>query len=104
LYQQPSVPQEFRTSFDYDVQELVNNMRKMNQAIDTLAVQLKQALSDQDRIRGLEATIRDLEGDLRDWKERSQNAEKTLANISGRSDEDMRTIQVCVPLVMSSVL
>lgn len=95
LYQQPSVAQEFRTSFDYDVQELVNNMRKMNQAIDTLAVQLKQALSEQERIRGLEATIRDLEGDLSDWKERSQNAEKTLANISGRSDEDMRTIQVC---------
>jgi hypothetical protein len=95
LYQQPSVPQEFRTSFDYDVQELVNNMRKMNQAIDTLAVHLKQALSEQDRIRGLGATVRDLEGDLKDWKERTRNAEKTLANVSGRSDEDMRTIQVC---------
>ena len=95
MYRQTSIPQEFLTSFDYDVQELMNNTVKMNQAIDHLASELKKALAEQERIRGLEATIRDLEGDLRDYKERSQNAEKTLASIAGRSDEDMRTIQVC---------
>jgi chromosome segregation ATPase len=103
LYRQTSIPQEFLTSFDYDVQELMNNTVKMNQAIDNLAGELKKALAEQERIRGLEATIRDLEGDLSDYKERSQNAEKTLASIAGRSDEDMRTIQVCHPFHFMSL-
>ncbi|KAK4155058.1 hypothetical protein C8A00DRAFT_42288 [Chaetomidium leptoderma] len=93
MYRQPSIPQEFLTSFDYDVQELMNNTVKLNQAVDNLAAELKTAKGEQENIRGLEATVRGLKGDLKEYKERSQNAEKTLGSLAERSDEDMRTIQ-----------
>jgi predicted RNase H-like nuclease (RuvC/YqgF family) len=103
MYGQNVIPPEFLKSFDYDVQELINNTVKMNQAVDRLTAELKKALAEQERVRTLESTIRNLEGDLKDWKERSQNAEKTLASIAGRSDEDMRTIQVCNILISCSL-
>lgn len=103
MYGQNVIPQEFLKSFDYDVQELMNNTVKMNQAVDRLTAELKKALAEQERVRILESTIRNLEGNLKDWKGRSQNAEKTLASMVGRSDEDMRTIQVCHPLISCSL-
>jgi hypothetical protein len=97
LYRQPGVAQEFLTSFDYDVRELMSNTVKMNQALDTLADELEKAKAEKESIRGLEATIRDLEGDLKDYKKRAENAETTLKSVAGRSEEDMRTIQVRNP-------
>ncbi|KAH6613334.1 hypothetical protein F5144DRAFT_616306 [Chaetomium tenue] len=93
MYSQNAIPPEFLKSFDYDVQELMSNTVKMNQAVDRLTAELKKALTEQERVRTLESTIRNLEADLSDWKSRSQNAEKTLSCIAGRSDEDVRTIQ-----------
>ncbi|EAQ91640.1 predicted protein [Chaetomium globosum CBS 148.51] len=93
MYSQNEIPPEFLKSFDYDVQELMSNTVKMNQAVDRLTAELKKALTEQGRVRTLESTIRNLEADLSDWKSRSQNAEKTLSCIAGRSDEDVRTIQ-----------
>ena len=95
MHAQNAIPPEFLKSFDYDVQELISNTVKMNQAVDRLTAELKKALTEQERVRTLESTIRNLEADLSDWKSRSQNAEKTLSSIAGRSDEDVRTIQVC---------
>ncbi|KAL2184839.1 hypothetical protein L209DRAFT_773255 [Thermothelomyces heterothallicus CBS 203.75] len=93
MYRQNSIPHDFLLSFDYDVQELMNNTVKMNQAVDQLAAELKKDPDECERIPSLEATIRGLESDLKDWKERALNAEKTLAGIAGRADEDMKTIQ-----------
>jgi hypothetical protein len=94
LYRQTAVAQEFLTSFDYDVRELMSNTVKMNQALDTLADELEKAKDKLERIRGLEATIRDLEGDLKDYKKRAETSENTMASIVKQSEEDMRTIQV----------
>ncbi|KAH6851260.1 hypothetical protein B0I37DRAFT_404900 [Chaetomium sp. MPI-CAGE-AT-0009] len=93
MYNQSAIPQEFLQSFDYDVQALMGNTVNMNEAVDRLTAELKKAFADQERIHTLEATNRSLAADLKEWKERCQNAEKTLASIAGRSDEDMRTIQ-----------
>lgn len=81
-------------AFDYDVQELMHNTVKMNEAVDKLAAELKKAIGEQERIRGLEATVRDLERDLAEYKERAQSAERTLASLASRTEEDMRAIQV----------
>ncbi|KAK4120026.1 hypothetical protein N657DRAFT_580707 [Parathielavia appendiculata] len=93
MYRQIAIPQEFLTSFDYDVEELMKNTVKMNQALDSLADELKKTKAEQERVRSLEATIRGLEGDLEDYKKRAENSEKALASIAGRADEDMRAIQ-----------
>ncbi|KAL2157827.1 hypothetical protein VTH06DRAFT_5096 [Thermothelomyces fergusii] len=96
MYRQDSIPLDFLLSFDYDVQELMNNTVKMNQAADRLAAELKKGPDGDERVPSLEATIRGLESDLKDWKERALNAEKTLASIAGRADEDMKTIQASI--------
>ncbi|KAL2195700.1 hypothetical protein P885DRAFT_40155 [Corynascus similis CBS 632.67] len=93
MYRQNLIPRNFLLSFDYDVQELMNNAVKMNQAADQLAAELKKALAKQESNGNLEATVLRLEADVRDWKERALNAERTLAGIARRSDEDMKTIQ-----------
>ena len=95
MYHQPSVPKEFLMAFDYDVQELIHNTVKMNEAVDKLAAELKKAIGEQERIRGMEVTIRDLERDLADYKQRAQSAERTLASLASRTEEDMRAIQAC---------
>ncbi len=95
MQRQSAIPKEFLKSFDYDVHELMNNTATMNQVVDDLAAQYKKVLNVLERVSGLEATIRALEGDVSDYKERAQNAEKAVSSLASRSDEDMRTIQVC---------
>jgi len=104
MYRQNLIPRNFLLSFDYDVQELMNNAVKMNQAADQLAAELKKALAKQESNGNLEATVLRLEADVRDWKERALNAERTLAGIARRSDEDMKTIQVCFSHFFYSLL
>lgn len=93
MHRQGVVPHDFLMSFDYDVQELMNNTVKMNQAVDELAAELKKDPEENERIQYLEATIRNLESDLNDWKERALTAEKTVTDLAGQADEDMKTIQ-----------
>ncbi|KAL2155552.1 hypothetical protein VTH82DRAFT_294 [Thermothelomyces myriococcoides] len=93
MHRQGVVPHDFLMSFDYDVQELMNNTVKMNQAVDELAAELKKDPEENERIQCLEATIRNLESDLNDWKERALTAEKTVTDLAGQADEDMKTIQ-----------
>lgn len=77
------------------MQELVSNTAKMNQAIDTLAAELKKALTEQQRIRELETAIRGLHDEVQEWKQRHTECKNVVTSLAARSDEDMRTIQVC---------
>ncbi|KAL1837164.1 hypothetical protein VTJ49DRAFT_4194 [Mycothermus thermophilus] len=94
LYAQPGVPKEFLTAFDYDVQELMNNTVRMNQAIDIMAEEIKKsAFSYEQRITARNDKIRELEYELQQWQNRHENSERTVASMLNRSEEDMRTIQ-----------
>ncbi|KAL2134056.1 hypothetical protein VTI74DRAFT_1112 [Chaetomium olivicolor] len=97
LQRQAAIALDFLVSFDYDVQELMNNLIKMSQMMDGLATEAKKLQLELEGIegdkRGLEATIRDLEGDVKDWKERYQKSETLMSSLAVRSEEDMRTIQ-----------
>ncbi|KAK4101881.1 hypothetical protein N658DRAFT_523542 [Parathielavia hyrcaniae] len=97
MYRQNAIPKEFLMSFDYDVEELMKNTVTMNKSLDSLADELKKKKArpdgEQECARGLEARIRDLEGDLEDSRKREENSQRALANIAARADEDLRAIQ-----------
>ncbi len=76
----------------------MSNTATMNQAVDELAAQYKNVVNVLEGVSGLEATIRGLEGDVSEYKERAQNAEKAVSSLASRSDEDIKTIQVS-PLI-----
>ncbi|KAK3899437.1 hypothetical protein C8A05DRAFT_18131 [Staphylotrichum tortipilum] len=88
LYAQKTVPHDFLCSFDFDVHELVKTMGRMGEAVDELSTQLKRASSGGDQGR-----VRALESDVAEARERAQNAERVLAGLAGRADEDLRAIQ-----------
>lgn len=71
----------------------------MNQMMESLAAEVGKASVNCERLEGakraLEASVRDLEGDIKDWKQRYQKSENLISSLGVRSDEDMRTIQVC---------
>ena len=73
----------------------MGNTATMSQVVDDLAAEYRRVLGVLERVSGLEGTIRGLEGAVSDYKERAQNAEKALSSLASRSDEDMKTIQVC---------
>lgn len=91
MYRQGLVPRDFLISFDYDVQELVNNTVKLNQSADVLAGELKDA---QLECKSLQAKISDLERDIQSWEERHEHLETAQSRLAARSSEDMKTIQV----------
>jgi hypothetical protein len=95
MYRQPAVPTDFLASFDYDLQELVGNTVKMDQAVDTLAAELKNALADLDRVRELEATIQDLRREVEAWKQRHAECKHAATTMAARNEEDIRRIKVC---------
>lgn len=66
----------------------------MSEAVDELGTHLKKASSGGDQGR-----IRALESDVADARERAQNAERVLAGLAGRADEDLRAIQVSASLL-----
>ncbi|SPQ20552.1 3c1c125b-bded-4642-9d05-df9f32c32def [Thermothielavioides terrestris] len=93
MYRQPAVPTDFLASFDYDLQELVGNTVKMDQAVDTLAAELKNALADLDRVRELEATIQDLRREVEAWKQRHAECKHAATTMAARNEEDIRRIK-----------
>ncbi|KAH6620680.1 hypothetical protein B0J18DRAFT_480037 [Chaetomium sp. MPI-SDFR-AT-0129] len=93
LRQQPGITVSFVISFDTDLQGIMINTAQMNRLVDDLARELYAARGVQERVRVLEAALREREEEIRDWKARFQNAEKTLASLAGRAEEDLKALQ-----------
>lgn len=92
MYRQSSIPREFLTSFDYDMQEMMSNTVKLNKAADTMAEELKQM---HDEYKRLQAGITKLEQDSQAWKGRQYELEMEQMRLLEENNEDRRTIQVC---------
>lgn len=97
---QPAFPQELLASFDFDMQEMMGNTIKLNQAADDLGDELKKSGDDCKR---LEARLRELEHHAQSLKGREGALTVEQSRLMKRSSEDMRTIQVCNLVPVHSV-
>ncbi|KAL2020778.1 hypothetical protein VTK56DRAFT_7976 [Thermocarpiscus australiensis] len=109
MSRQPSISEDFLTSFDYDIQEMINNTVKINQAADVLANDLRKAQLECERLQvdlntqqaeneqlcnRADTEIRDLKREIKSLKEQRQTFESMVTSLQGQEENYKNTIRL----------